>query len=65
LVPDTVTAIVVLLEGARMIGVERLALLPIVALKYDEVALRSVQNVPAVVGSVPGIERALKAVVEM
>ena len=28
-----------------------------VTLKYDEVALRSVQNSPAVVGSVPGSER--------
>jgi len=45
---------VVLFEGARVSGVERLALLTIVALKYDEVALRRVQNVPAVVGSVPG-----------
>jgi hypothetical protein len=48
-----------------MIGVERLALLPIVALKYDPVALRSVQNVPAVVGSVPGIVSELNVVVEM
>jgi hypothetical protein len=65
LVPDTVTAIVVLLEGARISGVERLALLAMVALKYDDVALRSVQNVPAVVGSVPGIVRELNVVVEM
>jgi hypothetical protein len=41
---------VVLFEGARVRGVERLELLTIVALRYDEVALRRVQNVPAVVG---------------
>jgi hypothetical protein len=60
-----VTAIVVLLEGARMIGVERLALLPIATFRYEPVALRRVQNVPAVVGSVPGIVRELNVVVEM
>ena len=52
--PDTVYTIVVLFEGVRVIGVVRLALLATVTLKYDEVALRRVQNVPAVVGSVPG-----------
>jgi hypothetical protein len=37
-------------------GVE-LYVLATVTLKYDEVAFRSVQNSPAVVGSVPGSER--------
>ena len=49
-VPDTVTAIVVLFKGARMSGVGRVLLFCIVALRYDEVALRRVQNVPASVG---------------
>jgi hypothetical protein len=65
LVPDTVTTIVVLLEGAIIIGVVRLTLLPIFTLKYDPVELRRVQNVPAVVGSVVGIVRELNVVVEM
>ena len=52
--PDTLTTIVVLFEGVKIRGVARLPLLTIVALKYDEVALRSVQNSPAVVGTVPG-----------
>ena len=54
MVPDTVTTIVVLFEGVKMSGVARLALLTIVALKYDDVAFLSVQNVPAAVGTVPG-----------
>ena len=53
-VPHTVTTIVVLFEGVKISGVARLALLTIVALKYDDVAFLSVQNVPAVVGSVAG-----------
>jgi hypothetical protein len=65
LVPDTVTTIVVLLEGAIIMGVVRLTLLPIVTLKYEDVALRSVQNRPAVEGRVAGIVRELNVVVEM
>jgi hypothetical protein len=65
LVPDTVTTIVVLLEGARMIGVVRLTLLPIVTFKYDPVELRRVQNRPGVEGRVAGIVRELNVVVEM
>jgi hypothetical protein len=56
---------VVLFDGVRMSGVVRLKLLPTVRLRYDDVALRSVQNSPAVSGSVPGIVRELKLVVEM
>jgi hypothetical protein len=56
---------VVLFEGVKMSGVVRLAVLATVTLKYDEVALRSVQNVPAVEGTVPGIVRELNVVVEM
>jgi hypothetical protein len=56
-VPHTVTAIVVLFEGVKISGVARLALLTIVALKYDEVAFLSVQNVPAAVGRVTGSVR--------
>jgi hypothetical protein len=49
-----VYTIVVLFEGARVSGVVRLRLKATVTLKYDEVALRSVQNAPAVVGTVEG-----------
>jgi hypothetical protein len=48
-----------------MMGVERLALFPMATFRYDPVALRRVQNSPAVVGSVPGIVRELNVVVEM
>jgi hypothetical protein len=48
---------VVLFEGVKISGVARIPLLATVTLKYDEVAFRSVQNSPAVVGSVPGSER--------
>ena len=49
--------IVVLFEGARVSGEGKLefVLLVTVTLKYDEVALRSVQNVPAVVGAGEGM----------
>ena len=58
-VPHTLTTIVVLFEGVRMRGDGGVELYPLatVTLKYDEVALRSVQNSPAVVGSVPGSVR--------
>lgn len=61
MVPDTVYTIVVLFEGVKMSGVARLALLATVTLKYDEVALRSVQNVPAVVGAGEGRVKAENA----
>jgi len=56
-----VYTIVVLFEGARVSGVARFALYATVTLKYDEVALRSVQNVPAVVGTVEGRVKAENA----
>ena len=57
MVPDTLTTIVVLFEGVKISGVARLQLLTTVALKYDEVAFLSVQNVPATVGTDPGSVR--------
>jgi hypothetical protein len=50
-----------LFEGAKVSGVARLALLATVTLKYDEVALRRVQNVPAVVGTDAGSVKAENA----
>jgi hypothetical protein len=56
-----VTTIVVLFEGAKVSGVARLALLATVTLKYDEVAFRRVQNVPAIVGTGEGSVKAENA----
>ena len=63
MVPDTVTTIVVLFEGVRIRGDGGVELYPLatVTLKYDEVALRSVQNVPAVVGAGEGRVKAENA----
>jgi hypothetical protein len=49
-----VYTIVVLFEDDKISGVARLRLKATVTLKYDEVALRSVQNVPAIVGGDEG-----------
>jgi hypothetical protein len=48
---------VVLFEDDKISGVARLRLLATVTLKYDEVAFRSVQNVPAIVGGDEGRDR--------
>jgi hypothetical protein len=49
---------VVLFEGVKISGVVRVPLLATVTLKYDEVAFRRVQNVPAVVGTGEGRDKA-------
>jgi hypothetical protein len=48
---------VVLFEDDKISGVARLRLLATVTLKYDEVAFRRVQNVPAIVGTGEGRDR--------
>lgn len=53
-VPDTDTAIVVLVDGNNVSEEERLTLLTMVGVKDKLVALRSVQNIPGSVGSVAG-----------
>jgi hypothetical protein len=55
----------VLFEGVKMSGVGILHPLATTTLRYELVALRRVQNVPAVEGTVPGIVRELNVVVEM
>jgi hypothetical protein len=49
-----VYTIVVLFEDDKMRGVSRLRLLATVKFNSDEVALRSVQNIPAIVGTGEG-----------
>jgi hypothetical protein len=53
-VPDTLYTRVVLFEGESTSGDIAFGLFCTVALKYDPVAFRSVQNVPATVGTGKG-----------
>jgi hypothetical protein len=56
-VPDTDTAIVVLVDGNNVSEEERLTLLTMVGVKDKLVALRSVQNIPGSVGRDSGSVR--------
>lgn len=53
-VPHMDTTMLVLVDGNNVSEEERLTLLTMVGVKDKLVALRSVQNVPASVGTVPG-----------